>query len=198
MILSDDVSFVGVDAKAGCGKTIVATGCADILVHTGKYDGMLYVFATPQEYKLGYRPGTQEQKESAYFEPLNDALYTLGHDPSREIVQLTTPENTKAGNAWIEARSTTFMRGINLANKVVVIDEAQNLTVKELKKLLTRVHDNSKIIMIGHSKQCDINEGASGFTRYLEHFASEPYFRRIALTINHRGRISTHADELEE
>ena len=91
------------------------------------------------------------------------------------------------------------MRGCNFENKVVILDEAQNLYFYEMKKVLTRMHDNCKIIVIGHSKQCDIyhNPERSGFVKYLNHFAKDDRCAVCTLSKNYRGWISNMADELE-
>ena len=91
----------------------------------------------------------------------------------------------------------TYLRGTNLQNKVVIIDEAQNYTVGELKKVLTRIHDTSKVIVIGHTGQIDI-KGESGFAKYLKWFEGQPRCAVCSLTKNYRGWLSTYADMLEE
>ena len=82
------------------------------------------------------------------------------------------------------------------ANKVVIIDEAQNFTAGELKKVLTRIHDSCKVIVIGHTGQIDI-QGGSGFERYLEYFSGHERCAVCKLTTNHRGWLATFADALE-
>lgn len=99
--------------------------------------------------------------------------------------------------AWIEAKSHIFMRGTNIKDSTLIIDEAANFTRGDLKKVLTRVHDSTKVIMIGHTEQCDLPDPSkSGFLPYLEHFRNEPYVKVIELTTNFRGRLAQKADEL--
>ena len=92
----------------------------------------------------------------------------------------------------------TFLRGSNFRRQAIIIEEAQNYTVNELKKTLTRCHDDCKVIVIGHNLQCDLpNVSNSGFIRYLQHFDCGD--ERVAicnLTKNYRGWISSKADEL--
>jgi predicted ribonuclease YlaK len=101
----------------------------------------------------------------------------------------------KQGDAYIKMLTHTFLRGVNLENKVVIIDEAQNFTVEELKKVLTRIHDSCKVIVVGHTGQVDIS-GCSGFARYIQHFAKVEKCAVCELTINHRGWLSSYADAL--
>lgn len=79
----------------------------------------------------------------------------------------------------------------------MILDESQNYTVAELKKVLTRCHDTCKVIVIGHTGQIDIR-GGSGFAKYLEHFKDQEKCAVCELTTNHRGWLSTYADMLEE
>lgn len=93
--------------------------------------------------------------------------------------------------------SHVFARGINIKDKVVIIDEAQNFTRGELKKVLTRIHDDCKVIMIGHDNQCDLpNPRKSGFVPCVELFKTQPYVNICELTHNFRGELATHADLL--
>ena len=103
----------------------------------------------------------------------------------------------KKDEAYVKLLTHTYLRGTNLRNKVVILDESQNYTVAELKKVLTRCHDSCKVIVIGHCGQIDI-KGGSGFARYLEHFADQEKCAVCKLTTNHRGWLSTFADMLEE
>lgn len=185
------------DSRAGTGKTTVAVGVANMLVQYGLYDGIVYIAAPVQEEKLGYMPGTLQDKVSLYFDPLYQALIKLNINPNTAINQLDI-ENQKNGTGYIDAITHVFLRGQNFENKVVICEESQNLYGDELKKVLTRIHDNCKTIVIGHTGQCDLyhNPEHSGFAPYIEHFRDEPYAQVCALTKNYRGKVSTHADEL--
>src|SRR5690625_7673309 len=98
---------------------------------------------------------------------------------------------------WIKAMSHVFMRGTNIKDSTLIIDEAQNMTRGDLKKVLTRVHDMTKVIMIGHTGQNDLTgSSVSGFEPYLEHFRDEPYAKVVELSKNFRGKLATKADEL--
>lgn len=185
------------DSRAGTGKTTVAVGVANMLVQYGLYDGIVYIAAPVQEEKLGYMPGTLQDKVSLYFDPLYQALIKLNINPNTAINQLDI-ENQKNGTGYIDAITHVFLRGQNFENKVVICEESQNLYGDELKKVLTRIHDNCKTIVIGHTGQCDLyhNPERSGFAPYINHFADEPYAQVCTLTKNYRGKVSTHADEL--
>lgn len=193
--MDDNVRVIFCNSKAGTGKTTQAVGCANILVHSGKFEKMEYMFATPFEDKMGFRPGDQQEKEMAYLRPQYDALYEINEIPEKVIEEIACAECIKAGKTWVSAHSINFMRGGNLAGELIILDEAQNVSREELKMVLTRVHDTSKIIVIGHDGQVDIPKGRSGFVPYQEWFKPEPYCRVVNLTQNFRGMISQHADD---
>lgn len=197
-IYGNDYDILFCNSMSGSGKTTISVASAKLLVSQKKYDGLVYIFNPTEEDKCGFRPGNQIEKERVYWEPLIGALIKINEQPERVINQLAQDMNIRKNDeSWVDAVSHTFMRGINIENKVIIIDEAQNFTLKELKKTLTRIHDNSKIILIGHDGQCDLpDESTSGFVRYLEHFKSMPRCKICNLTENFRGWISNHADNL--
>lgn len=185
-----------VNASAGSGKTTIAVAIAKYLYET-EGQRLTYVFSPVQERSMGFRPGTQKEKEAEYFQPLIDALIECGEDKVNEIIE-DSEELYSKPNAWIEAKSHIFVRGTNLKGRTVIIDEAQNFTRGDLKKLLTRIHDDCTVIMIGHTGQCDLpNAAKSGFAPYMEHYKDEYYAQVIKLTKNFRGELSRKADELE-
>ena len=196
-IWDKDKLIVFCNARAGTGKTTIATATAELLVKYGLYKGIVYIASPTQEQKQGYLKGTIEEKSEPYFEPFYQALKKIG-------VNLNTATyddimNEKNGTAYIECMTHTFLRGCNFENKVLIIDEAQNYYTDELKKVLTRIHDNCKVIVIGHSGQIDLynNPQNSGFVRYLNHFSKDDRCAVCQLTHNYRGWISNFADELE-
>ena len=100
---------------------------------------------------------------------------------------------------YIKCVTHTFLRGCNFEESVIIIDESQNFFGDELKKVLTRIHDSCKVIVIGHSGQIDLytNSNHSGFVAFLNHYKDDPRCTVCKLTKNYRGWISSWADELE-
>lgn len=180
-----------VNAKAGTGKTTLAVGASRILEMP-----IIYTFSPVEEGTMGYTPGTIEEKERKYSQPLIDALHEIGEDPRFAIKSENNPDMIN-DKAWVESKSHTFLRGTNVKNSVIIIDEAQNLTRGELKKVMTRIHDTSKVVLIGHDGQNDLKKPEkSGFVPYMEHFRNEPYAKVCELTVNFRGELANHADKL--
>lgn len=197
-IWSKDKLVVFCDAKAGSGKTQIAVMTADMLCKSGRgYDGIVYITAPVQEGKIGFLPGTVQEKLSVYNEPFYEAALKANIDVERATFD--NIENQKNGTAYIQCISHNYLRGCNFENKVVIIDEAQNFYVDELKKVLTRMHDNCKVIVIGHTGQIDLyhHPENSGFEPYLYHFKGLPWAEICHLTKNYRGLISGHADNLD-
>lgn len=197
-IWNPDIDIVFVDARAGSGKTFVAAGVANMLVKYGLYNGITYIMSPYGERKQGWLPGTITEKSSVYFEPFYQALVSCGVNITTDIND-ESMVNQKNGSGYITCITDTFLRGSNLDNCVVILDEIQNFELSQLKKTLTRIGSNAKVIAIGHTKQCDLeNPEESGFARYIEHFRGKDRCAVCELHTNHRGWISQWADELEE
>lgn len=195
-IASPDIDIVFVDSKAGTGKTFVTTGVANILVKTGRFESIVYIMSPYGEQKQGYMPGTITEKSAVYFEAFYQAMDTCGMNIFTDIND-ETMVNQKNGTGFITCITDTFLRGSNLNNCVVILDECQNFTVDQLKKVLTRVGKNTKVVCIGHHLQCDLEHPeATGFVRYIEHFKDKERAAFCTLTTNHRSWISQWADEL--
>ena len=191
-------TIVFCNARAGTGKTTLAMGAARILVKDkrNELDGIVYIVSPYGEQKQGYLPGSITEKSEVYYEPAYQAMIEVGMNPNADVCN-ESMTSKKKGEAYVKLLTHTYLRGTNLQNKVVILDEAQNYTVAELKKVLTRLHDSCKVIVIGHTGQIDIRSG-SGFARYLEHFEDQEKCAVCSLTTNHRGWLSTYADELED
>ena len=195
-IWNKDIDIVFVNAKAGTGKTTIATGVANLLVQYGLFENIIYIMSPYGERKQGFLPGTVTEKSSVYFEAFYQALIQCNVNP---MTAISTESMTAKSDGYIVCITDTFLRGTNLDNAVVIIDEAQNYTVAQLKKVLTRIGSNTKVIVIGHDEQCDLDDpSASGFTRYMWHFRWQDRAAFCRLVTNHRGWISRHADELVE
>lgn len=192
-IMSDECNVIMADATAGSGKTLISVACANILVKSGKYDSAVYVFPTVEEASLGYRPGNTSEKEADYLGPLYDALIKIRELPTQAI---SSDISEKNGTAWITARSATFMRGINLENKVVIIDECQNMSIPIIKRIISRCYDNCKVIILGCRSQTDVPLDKSGFKQLMQHMDNFDGCVKCELPISYRGKLAMHIDKL--
>lgn len=200
-ILDDENIITFCDSAAGNGKSLIAAGCAEMLVRSRKYDGIIYITAPVQESKMGFLPGTVEEKTDIYSEPFIIVLEKLGINPYQAVRH--KDDDMKYGTAYIECRPHNYLRGLTFEHKVIIIDEAANFTTSELKKILTRACDNCKVIVIGSTIQCDLDSKVqNGFSIYLSaaHEDSEkrPWMKICTLVNNYRGELSKWSDQVEK
>lgn len=186
-----DKHVVFSNSEAGTGKTTIALASLYYLYETGKIDKIYYIFSPVSEQIMGFRPGSQQEKEMDYADPILGAIAKLGLMPQKAM-------DEKHG--FLQIKSHTFLRGQDHERIGVIIDEAQNYTVDELRKTLTRLHDNCHVVVTGHDGQNDLKKkGTSGFVPFLEHFAKLSDRVAIApLTKNFRGWISKWADSIDK
>lgn len=201
-IWDDSKDIVFVDAVAGTGKTTIAVATSTLLCKFHKYDDIVYVMHAVGD-RQGFLPGTISEKSSVWFEPLYQALIKIGEWPDR-VVKTSMSSVDKEDFSYITAITDSYLRGSNIGGDkktVLIIDEAQNFYSFDLRKVLTRACENTKVIVIGHRLQCDINNGdrfgANGFVSCMEHFRSKnnPRFAFCNLTTCHRSLVAQVADE---
>jgi PhoH-like ATPase len=196
LLMDDDVPIVSLIGKAGSGKTLLAlaAGLAQVLepTHT-KYRRL--VVSRPVEpvgKGIGYLPGTLEEKMLPWIAPIQDNLqFLMGND--RETVQMYVDNGT------IEIEALTYIRGRSIANAYIIIDEAQNLTMHELKTIITRVGEGTKIILTGDVEQIDnvyIDATTNGLTYAIEKFKEHDLAGHVTLTKGERSRVATLASKI--
>src|SRR5690606_38614096 len=125
------------NARAGTGKTLMSLLAARYLIEVEIDSGInsaYYIFSPVQESAMDYRPGSQLEKDQAYYLPVIDAIVEMGYQQE----QLERPD------FWLKVESDTFLRGTNKQYAVVIIDEAQNFTVDQLKKVISRVRSEER------------------------------------------------------
>lgn len=185
-----------VDSIAGSGKTLIATALGVLMVKYGLYDKIVYVtFPGIYEKTQGFLPGDLLEKSEPYFQPLYDALIELGELPDH--VCNTSMKAIENGTAFIECTVSTYMRGINLKKAFVIIDEAENADLQTLTKVISRINDDSLVIVIGNMIQCDMyDKTKSGFSACIDYMTKNhsDIAQRFSLYTNHRGKISEFAD----
>lgn len=181
-------------------NTTIAVATACLMVECGLYDEIFYCFSTNNGAKesLGFLPGSAEEKEASFYEPCLQALTTCGYWPAKYVRELN-PEGEKSETAFVSCRSHAFLRGTNISERtILILDETQNCYWDEIKKILTRVKDGAKVVMIGHVGQIDIQKHPenSGFKAYINLFKNDPLVKVCQLTKNFRGHISEVADTM--
>lgn len=162
MALDKHVKMILVSGPAGTAKTYLSVLAGLELLNAKKMSDIVYVRSVVEsaDSKMGFLPGEANDKFSPYLRPLMDKLEELL--PKDEIKYLQ-------GEDRIEGLPVGYLRGLNWNAKVIIADESQNLTKKELITLMTRVGEYSKIFLIGDPMQSDIN-GKSGFQSIFDLF----------------------------
>lgn len=160
-INGDNIALLG---SAGTGKTLLSCYAAASVVfrRSEEQDHIVVVRSAVESRRIGFLPGTMEEKLAAYEQPYMDAMTWL-------FGRKSTYEDMKAAGK-IEFHSTSFLRGVTWDNSVIILDEAQNMTFHELNTVLTRVGQNSRVIVTGDTRQCDFDNTReqSGLPLFLE------------------------------
>ncbi|MBU6438170.1 MAG: PhoH family protein, partial [Betaproteobacteria bacterium] len=174
LLMDPDVDFVTLTGQAGTGKTLMtlAAGLAQVLDER-RYNEIIVTRVTvPVGEDIGFLPGTEEEKMSPWMGALDDNLEVLhkSDDSSGDWGRAATQDLIRSR---IKIKSLNFMRGRTFLNKFVIIDEAQNLTPKQMKTLVTRAGPGTKIVCLGNLAQIDtpyLTEGSSGLTYVVDRF----------------------------
>ncbi|CAN5291671.1 PhoH family protein [soil metagenome] len=200
LLMDPEVDFVTLAGTAGTGKTLMAlaSGLTQVL-DDRRYTEIIMTRATVSVGEdIGFLPGTEEEKMGPWMGALDDNLEVLGKTDggSGEWGRAATNELIRSR---IKVKSMNFMRGRTFLNKYVIIDEAQNLTPKQMKTLITRAGPGTKIICMGNLAQIDtpyLTEGSSGMTFAVDRFKGWPHSGHITLARGERSRLADFASEV--
>ena len=198
LLMDTEIEFITILGAAGTGKTLLslAAGLAQTL-DTNEYREIIMTRVTvPLGEDIGFLPGTEEEKMEPWMGALMDNLEVLA--------------NNEEGGEWgraatndllrnrIKIRSLNFMRGRTFLNRLIIIDEAQNLTPKQMKALITRAGPGTKLICIGNIAQIDtpyLTESTCGLAYVVNRFKAWPHSGHITLLRGERSRLADYASE---
>ena len=200
LLMDPEVDFVTLTGTAGTGKTLMAlaSGLTQVL-DDRRYTEIIVTRATVSVGEdIGFLPGTEEEKMGPWMGALDDNLEVLGKTDSAagEWGRAATNELIRSR---IKIKSMNFMRGRTFMNKYLIIDEAQNLTPKQMKTLITRAGPGTKIICMGNIAQIDtpyLTEGSSGLTYAVDKFKGWAHSGHITLARGERSRLADFASEV--
>ncbi len=197
LLLDPDIKVVTLVGKAGSGKTLlaIAAGLAQV-VEDGKLTDYKRLIVSrpiqPLGKDIGYLPGTMEEKMTPWLAPIQDNLrYLMGND--KETLAMYLAQGT------IEIEALTYIRGRSIANAFIIIDEAQNLTAHELKTIITRVGENTKVVLTGDIDQIDnvyVDETSNGLAYAVEKFKSHDISGHVTLVKGERSKVATLAAKI--
>ncbi len=191
LLMDQDVKIVSLVGKAGCGKTLIAlaAGLQQIL-EGGVYKKLIVSRPVqPMGRDIGFLPGTLEEKMMPWIAPIQDNLEFLMGD-EKENLKLMQEQGT------IEVEALTFIRGRSIAKAFIIIDEAQNLSMHELKTIITRVGEDTKIVLTGDIEQIDsafLDATNNGLTYAVEKFKPYELAGHVSLQKGERSAVATLA-----
>ena len=201
LLMDPEVDFVTLTGTAGTGKTLLtlASGLTQVL-DDRRYSEIIMTRATVSVGEdIGFLPGTEEEKMGPWMGALDDNLEFLGRNDSGGAGEWGRAATNELIRSKIKIKSMNFMRGRTFLNKYVIIDEAQNLTPKQMKTLITRAGPGTKIICMGNLAQIDtpyLTEGSSGLTFAVDRFKGWPHGGHITLARGERSRLADFASEV--
>ncbi len=198
LLLDPELDFVSLLGTAGTGKTLLAlaAGLVQTLDRSLYREILMTRVTVPVGEDIGFLPGTEEEKMTPWMGALMDNLEVLSQ--------------TEGGGSWGRAASTdllrsririhslSFMRGRTFLNRYIILDEAQNLTAKQMKTLVTRAGPGSKVVCLGNIGQIDtpyLTETSSGLTYAVDRFKSWPHSGHIQLMRGERSRLADFASQ---
>jgi len=197
LLMNPDVDFVTLLGQAGTGKTLLALAAGlEQVLDSKRYNEIIITRATvPVGEDIGFLPGTEEEKMQPWMGAFDDNLEVLqrNDDGAGEWGRAATQELIRSR---IKVKSMNFMRGRTFVSKFVIIDEAQNLTPKQMKTLVTRAGPGTKIICLGNIAQIDtpyLTEGSSGLTYVVDRFKGWRHSGHVTLARGERSRLADHA-----
>ncbi|MCI6529874.1 MAG: PhoH family protein [Mesosutterella sp.] len=200
LLLNPEIDFVTLLGQAGTGKTLLTLAAA--LTQTldeRRYTEIIFTRATVSVGEdIGFLPGTEEEKMLPWMGALDDNLEVLnrtdpasgswGHDAAADLIR-----------SRIRVKSMSFMRGRTFQNRFLIIDEAQNLSPKQMKTLITRAGPGTKIVCMGNISQIDtpyLTEGSSGLTFVVDRFKGWAHAGHITLERGERSRLADFASSV--
>src|SRR5213594_1323141 len=200
LLMNPEIDFVTLLGQAGTGKTLLtlAAGLMQTL-ETKHYSEIIMTRVTvPVGEDIGFLPGTEEEKMAPWMGALEDNLDVLNKtdDEAGEWGRAATRDLIRSR---IKVKSLNFMRGRTFINKFLIIDEAQNLTPKQMKTLITRAGPGTKVVCLGNIAQIDtpyLTEGSSGLTYVVDRFKGWSHSGHVTLQRGERSRLADHAAEI--
>jgi PhoH-like ATPase len=196
LLMDPSVKVVSLVGRAGSGKTLcaIAAGLQQTIgLRENPYDRMIVSRPVqPLGKDIGFLPGTMEEKMLPWLMPIQDNLQFLVGG-NRNNLQMFMDQGK------IEIEALTYIRGRSIANAFIIIDEAQNLTAHEIKTIMTRVGEGTKIVLTGDIEQIDnvyVNETSNGLAHAVEKFKEYPIAGHVTFTKGERSEVATLASKV--
>ncbi len=195
LLLAPSIPIVSLIGAAGCGKTLLAMAAGlEQVLQEGSQEPIYNKLVVsrpimPMGRDIGYLPGTMEEKMAPWLAPVQDNLkFLMGND--KVLLEMY------AEKGIIEIEALTYIRGRSIANAFIIIDEAQNLSVHELKTIITRVGEGTKIVLTGDIEQIDtvyLDATSNGLSYAVEKFKEHDLAGHVSLQKGERSKVATLA-----
>ena len=194
VLLDPEIPIVTLVGKAGCGKTLLAIAAGlDQVLEENRYKKLVVSRPVqPLGKDIGYLPGSMEEKMRPWLMPIQD-----------NIDHLLNGKKDNMGiffdNGTIQIEALTYIRGRSISNAFIIVDEAQNLTIHELKTIITRVGENTKIVLTGDIEQIDsvyLDSTSNGLSYAVEKFKSYDLSGHMTLIKGERSKVATLASKV--
>lgn len=203
LLMDPEVDFVTLLGQAGTGKTLLTLAAAlTQVLDNRRYSEIIMTRVTvPVGEDIGFLPGTEEEKMGPWMGALEDNLEVLtkGSGDGGDGGEWGRAATNDLVRNKIKIKSLNFMRGRTFLNKFLIIDEAQNLTPKQMKTLITRAGPGTKVVCMGNIAQIDtpyLTEGSSGLTYVVDRFKGWPHSGHVTLQRGERSRLADYAAEV--
>ena len=194
-LLNDpEIPIVTLVGKAGCGKTLLAIAAGlDQVLEKERFKKLIVSRPIqPLGKDIGYLPGTMEEKMRPWLMPVQDNIDFLLNGKAKSM-EMFFDDGT------IQIEALTYIRGRSISNAFIIIDEAQNLTIHELKTIITRVGENTKIVLTGDIEQIDsvyLDATSNGLSYAVEKFKQHGLAGHVTLVKGERSKVATLASKI--
>ena len=200
LLMNPEIDFVTLLGQAGTGKTLLTLAAAlSQTLDERRYNEIIFTRATVSVGEdIGFLPGTEEEKMTPWMGALEDNLEVLNRT-DQSIGSWGREAAADLIKSRIRVKSMSFMRGRTFMNRFLIIDEAQNLSPKQMKTLITRAGPGTKIVCMGNIAQIDtpyLTEGSSGLTYVVDRFKGWAHSGHITLQRGERSRLADFASEV--
>jgi PhoH-like ATPase len=201
LLMDPEIDFVSLLGQAGTGKTLLtlAAGLAQALDDKRYSEIIMTRVTVPVGEDIGFLPGSEEEKMGPWMGALEDNLEVLNKSDGHGGGEWGRAATNDLVRGKIRIKSLNFMRGRTFLSKYLIIDEAQNLTPKQMKTLITRAGPGTKVVCMGNIAQIDtpyLTEGSSGLTYVVDRLKGWAHSGHVTLRRGERSRLADHAAEV--
>ena len=200
LLLNPDINLVTLIGQAGTGKTLLALAAGlESVIHNGNHERLLVSRpVVPMGKDIGYLPGTKDEKLALWMQPIFDNLnYLMRHErKEKDDGSVQEKVNQLIKKQQVELEALTYIRGRSIPRQFVIVDEAQNLTPHEVKTIISRAGENTKMVFTGDPQQIDnpyLDSASNGLSYAVEKLKGHSIYGHVTLSKSERSPLSAIA-----